>query len=244
MTAVHHPPDCDSGCGPGCDLNATVELVVERERRRLADALHDTTIQQLSVARILVDFASEQGSDDSLERVKGLLDVSIVQLRSLLWELTPAMLDQGDLHAAIKELGEQLCALWRLSYCCSVVGEATATLPNELVETLFQGARELMTNAGRHARARTCEVVVAIEDTGVSLTVRDDGMGIPPGSKAVCGHGDGYGLFRLRSRVEQLGGELTLNPCDGGGTVASLRLPLVAQRSGDRDGWSASIKTG
>lgn len=218
MAAVHHPL--------GCDLDAAVELAVERERRRLADALHDTTIQELVLARILVELASEESSDDRLERVKGLLDDSLTELRSLLWKLTPAILHPVSWEAAIEGLGEQLSARWHLSYRCRVVGEAGATLPNELAETLFLGARELMTNAGRHSRGSVCEVVVTFADHGVTLTVRDDGIGIRSAPKAGRREGGGYGLCRLSSRVKQLGGELSLGTPDAGGTLATLRLPI------------------
>ncbi len=227
------------------DQGAAMALAAERERRRLADELHDTTIQQLVLARILLDLASEGGPADHLERVKSLLDDSLAQLRSLTLELNPAVLRQAGLFAAIEWLSEQLGARWRLAYRCRVAGEAPAALTDALAEALFQGARELMNNAGRHARASACYVVLAFDDDSVALTVRDDGIGIGP--KRTAGRGDGvdggYGLFSLCSRVEQLGGELSLSPRDGGGTQASLRLPLPEHRSGDREGWSASVKT-
>lgn len=226
MTVGHSPPGRDLGCNGGCDLDAAVELAVERERRRLADALHDTTIQELVLARILVELASEEGCDDRLERVKGLLDDSLTQLRSLLWKLTPAIVHPVSWEAAIEGLGEQLSARWHLSYRCRVVGDARATLPNELAETLFLGARELMANAGRHAHASVCEVVVAFEDDGVALTVRDDGIGIRSAPKAGRGEGSGYGLCRLSSRVKQLGGALSLGRPVPGGTLATLSLPI------------------
>jgi signal transduction histidine kinase len=231
MTVGHSPPGRDLGCNGGCDLDAAVELAVERERRRLADALHDTTIQQLVLARILVDLTSEEvpGAADHLAQVRSLLDDSLAQLRALVWELTPAKLHQAGLVPAIDSLCDQLTARWRLRYRCHVTGEIPAVLSHALAEALFLSARELMNNAGRHARASRCELALAFRDDSVLLTVRDDGVGIGrAGTVRGINAGDcGYGLCSLRARAVQMGGELSLGPsCNGVGTQASLRLPL------------------
>lgn len=226
------------------DQGAAMALAAERERRRLADELHDTTIQQLVLARILLDLASEGGPADHLERVKSLLDDSLSQLRLLTLQLNPPALLQAGLFAAIEWLSEQLGSRWRLAYRCRVAGEAPAALPDALTETLFQGARELMTNVGRHARARTCDVLLAFDDDSVALTVGDDGIGIGPKRTAGRGNGvdGGYGLFSLRSRVEQLGGKLSLGKSGSGGTRASLRLPVRRERPpGDRNPAAAGL---
>jgi two-component system NarL family sensor kinase len=212
------------------EYRADVLRAVERERRRLADALHDTTVQQLVLARILVELTAEEepGSVDRLEQVRSLLDESLGQLRALVWELTPATLHQAGLLPAIDSLCDKLTARWHLHYRCHVTGEIPDVLSDALAETLVQAARELMTNAGRHARASTCEVVLAFDDDHVLLTVVDDGIGIDPKrssdwSGGPCG---GYGLHSLCARGKELGGELHLARRTAGGTEARLRLPL------------------
>lgn len=215
--------------------HAEMEQAVERERRRLADALHDTTVQQLVLARILVDLASEEepGSAGRLDQVRSLLDDSLAQLRSLVWELTPGTLRQAGLVPAIDSLCEQLGARWHLRYRCHVTGEIPPPLSDALAEALFLAARELMNNAGRHARASTCEVLLAFGDDSVLLTVIDDGIGINPkpksgGSGGLC---SGYGLHSLYARGKELGGELHLARRTAGGTEAHLRLPLEPRPS-------------
>jgi len=216
------------------DSGTAIAWALERERRRVADELHDTAIQQLVLARILIDRTREAGAADELDRVTQLLDDSLEQLRSLVLGLTPAVLCRNGLCPAIEWLCAQLGTRWRLDCGCRVVGDP-APLPNAITETLFQGARELMTNVGRHARAGTCEVVVRFSDDHVELTVRDDGIGIDPrrtGRGSPGGNG-GFGLFSLRARSKELGGELRLGAGKGGGTRAVLRLPLTQQAPGE-----------
>jgi len=207
------------------DQVAAMALGAEQERRRIADELHDTAIQQLVLARIVIDQVHEKAPAEPLDRVRWLLDDALEQLRALILGLTPALLHRAGFCAAIEWLSEHLRSRWRLTYRCQMLGDPAA-LPDTLAETLFQGARELMTNAGRHARARACDVVVKLGDHRVELTVSDDGIGIDPQRAGkVRGVEGGFGLFSLRSRVEGLGGELHLGPREGGGTRATLWLP-------------------
>jgi two-component system NarL family sensor kinase len=206
---------------------------VARERRRLADALHDTTIQELVLARILVDRAVEEtpAPADYLEELRCVLDDAMAQLRTLVWELAPRIPHQtAELVAAIEELCERLGARWRLPYRCQVTGAVPTVLLDALAETLLLAARELMTNAGRHAGATGCDLMLAFDGDTVVLTVCDDGIGIDgkQNARRSSGGDHGYGLLSLRSRTEQMGGELSLASRSGGGTEVNLRLPLSA----------------
>jgi signal transduction histidine kinase len=221
----------------GRTQEAVAAFAEQRERRRLAAALHDSTIQQLCLARMLMDLISEGESDDRVEKVKNLLDESLGQLRSLVWELTPAVLHQAGLVASIECLAKQLGARWRLPYRCDVSGKVPAGLPQALTESLVQGARELMTNVGRHARATACDLWLEFDEANVTLTVRDDGIGIGanPTAEPSPGAGCGYGLFSLRAQIQQLGGALSLGRGDGPGTQVTLSLPLPAGAQGKRE---------
>jgi len=209
------------------DQDAAIAVALERERRRLADELHDSAIQQIVLARILIERAAQHGPAEPLERAGRLLDEALQQLRCVVLGLTPALLEHQGLGPTIQWLGEQLGERWGLDYHCRVVGEAVA-LPDALTETLFQGARELMTNAGRHAHSSSCEVVLEFNHASVVLSVCDDGIGIDRNHRhrAIPGVEGGFGLISLRTRSAQLGGALALGPCEGGGTRAVLHLPL------------------
>jgi signal transduction histidine kinase len=178
-----------------------------------------------------------------LGRVGPLLDLSLGQLRTLVFELSPPVLYQAGLFAALDWLAGQLGGHWPVGYRCRLEGEPVA-LPDDLKVILFQGARELMTNVGRHARARTCAVVLSFERGVLRLAVEDDGVGIdaapPPGPAQdrdrVRGAGGGFGLFSLRSRIELLGGGLQVRRGEAGGTRATLWVPLPGPVPEDRSG--------
>jgi len=214
------------------DDQTGMRLAAERERRRIADELHDTTVQQLVLAQMLLGLAIEKGLLERLDEVRVLLEDSLEQLRALTMELAPGALQSAGVCAAIEWLSEQLGRRWRLHIRCSL-DRAANTLPDAISETLFQGARELMTNVARHARANVCDVAIRLSDEVVELSVEDDGIGID----ARCAAGrrpgldGGFGLFSLRSRAGELGGELSLDRREGGGTRACLRLPLATSQA-------------
>ncbi|WP_295587647.1 response regulator [uncultured Lamprocystis sp.] len=213
------------------EMDAALCLAEERERRCLADQLHDSTIQQLVLARILLDPVPGTVPGDASprsERLRELLDLSLSQLRTLVFELSPPVLYQGGLFPAVQWLGSELSARWSVRFDCRQEGELPM-LPDDLKVTLFQAARELMTNVCKHAQATGAEVRIRGAPGTALLTVRDDGIGIDQSrlvDQAAGREGGGFGLFSLRSRIELIGGRLIMQASPGGGTAANLWVPL------------------
>ena len=210
------------------ELDSELVLAEDRKRRRLADQLHDSAIQQLVLARILLDSRGFEGGEERVERVKGLLESTLVELRSLVFELSPPGLCQGGLDAGLQWLSDQLGARRDVRFSCRIEGKPVPA-PDAIKSILFQGARELMTNVGRHARAESAEVLLEFGADGLRLTVSDDGIGLPKPEKARSPgpKSGGFGLLSLRSRIESIGGSLDLRRGKGGGASASLWVPLV-----------------
>ena len=221
------------------EMDAELALAEERERRRLAERLHDSTIQQLVLARMLAageprgDPGGGPGGDPAAparsERMLALLDLSLGQLRDLVFELSPPILYQGGLIPALHWLAADLGGRGRLRFACREEG-ALPPIPEDLKVILYRSARELMLNVCRHARAEQAEVIIRGEPAAVELVVSDDGVGI--GSALECDDctplsGGGFGLFSLRSRIELIDGTLRLRRRPTGGTEAGIRVPLA-----------------
>jgi len=214
--------------------NAVMARIAERERGRIAEYLHDTTVQELVAARIMLDLAIEKDSTGGLAPVGTLLDTALGQLRSLVVEMSPPPLLGRELFAAIEEVSRQLSERWRLAYHCRLIGEP-ARLPEPYTNLLLAAARELITNVGRHAHARGFDLTLCCGPRAVMLTVRDDGHGLR-GKGSDGGHEGnenkalkgGFGLHSLRARAMDLGGQLALHAGKDGGVVAVLSLSLDA----------------
>ena len=158
-----------------------------------------------------------------MTRVRDGLARAVRQIREVMLDLHPVQLQVGGLQSALRAICAQQAAA--AGFTCAVeIEPAAAGRRDELVMSL---ARELLRNAGKHARAGEVLVRVALEDGALRLDVIDDGVGIPP-ERLGEALGEGHiGLASSRERAEAIGGSFRVGPRDDGqpGTQAVAILP-------------------
>jgi two-component system, NarL family, sensor kinase len=193
----------------------------ERERQALAEGLHDTALQNLLSARHELQEVAEAVDHPSLQRAEATIAQTVGQLRDIVSDLHPLVLDQAGLEAALSAVAAH--ATERGGFGVHV---AYSARPHHLQDRLLlAAARELLTNVVKHAHARTVNVRCAERDGWIELSVTDDGAGFDTstiGDRVVAGH---IGLASQRARIESAGGELTVESDLGEGTTATVRLP-------------------
>jgi signal transduction histidine kinase len=183
----------------------------ERERVRLASEIHDDALQQLAVARLEL-------RGGSVERAERSLDAADAALRGTLARVVPAAEALGGgLSVALERVAAELCDGAGLAWAVDVDPELDGEDPTLVVSI----ARELITNAVKHAAASRVEVSVARTGTGVRLEVRDDGRGFAGAHAAERGH---FGLALVENRARATGGGLEVLPGAGGGSVVAVEL--------------------
>ena len=189
----------------------------DRERRRLAEALHDEAIQNLLAARQELG-ANGIGSDLDLVRLG--LDRTVEQLRDAVFDLHPYVLEHAGLGAALEAVAERQARRGGFSFRVEVDPAATGALD----PLLFSIARELVTNAAKHAQARKLDVSLRSDGGEVVLEVADDGVGFDErllGEAPLSGH---IGLASCAERVEALGGRFEIASAPGSGARVRVRL--------------------
>ena len=225
-------------------LASELVLAEERERRRIAVALHDNIAQSLALAKMKLagvgrsvagDGVGDAGElADLVGSVQGMIDESISYTRSLLFDLSPPILYEVGLEAAVEMLAENTERQHRVTTVFTDDGQPKPVSEDFRV-VLFQAVRELLLNVVKHARARTAAVSMRRGDGEILITVADDGVGFDLGRLDDHGHGDGgFGLFSIRERLDHLGGRLDLKSQPGAGTVATLAGPLVTTARRER----------
>lgn len=195
----------------------------ERERRTLAEGLHDYAIQNLLSARHELQEASESVSHAALARAEQAIAETVESLRETVFELHPYVLEEAGLEAALRTVGERAArrAGARLQLDLAYGGRH----PHEGV--LFVAANELLANAVRHASPATIEIRLAERDGFLLLDVADDGRGFDPsalGERLADGH---IGLASQRVRIEALGGSFQVRSSPGAGTRVAIRVPTT-----------------
>jgi two-component system NarL family sensor kinase len=188
----------------------------DRERRRLAGALHDEAVQNLLAAR------HELAGGGDVAFVQHGLDRTIEQLRDAVFDLYPAALDHAGLAAALEAVAARVGR--RAGFAWQVEVDREAIGPYD--QLLFSLARELIVNVAKHAGAANATVRVRTTPGELQLEVADDGRGLEPArlrSAPLEGH---IGLASATERVEALDGVLEIAAEPGHGTLVRVRIPL------------------
>jgi two-component system sensor histidine kinase UhpB len=209
-------------------LSSRLLLIEERERRNFSQLLHDHIGQSLTYAKLRLGVLRSQISDkevlEPIEDVLNLVEQMSQETRSLTYELSPPLLYEIGLDAALEWLCEHFEDRYELR--CKFEGtEQPERLEIDARIVLFQAARELLFNVVKHAKAGEAQVSIARSDGRVRLSVKDNGIGMKAPLPAESGSA-GFGLFSVRERLQQIGGIIQVESQETGGTCVSLILPI------------------
>ncbi len=210
-------------------LSSQLLLVEEKERRSMAVALHDNIGHALSSAVMeLEKLKSETGEENSprFKNIHSILDESIKATHTLTFELSPPLLYDLGLAAALDWLAEKTTKQYEISVkfidqgIGSDIDESTAIL-------LFQSVRELLFNMVKHAKASKAAIFMKNDGSDLEIVVDDDGKGFdianPDSHSNTKG---GFGLFSIQERLGSQGGYMEIDSKVGQGTRITLVFPL------------------
>jgi PAS domain S-box-containing protein len=212
-------------------LTTELNLTEQRERKRLAGELHDHLAQMLVLVRLKLAQAKQGPVSSSLEMIHQAEDVvnqSLAYTRNLVAELSPPVLHEFGLPAALRWLGEQMYR-YQLAVSVRIQSAEDLRLPEDQAVLLFQSVRELLINAAKHAVSKYALVIVEEREGSLRIQVEDEGVGFDPLSitpQKGSPMSSQFGLFSIRERMNALGGRFELHSAPGEGTRAILILPL------------------
>jgi signal transduction histidine kinase len=200
------------------------QLSLYADRDRIARDLHDLAIQRLFGLSMSLQGAYKITEKPAVAKrlAQGItdLDDTIKVIRSTIFALGTHELDQDSpsLRAEVIEVCEQATAVLGFSPAVRFTGPVDTLIGDEVADQLLAVLREALSNTARHAHATGLDVDVAADGASVTLTVTDDGVGIPDGGRR-------SGLANLRERAERLGGSFTATRGPVGGTKLLWTVP-------------------
>ena len=210
-------------------LAARIEEARESERTGIARELHDQVGQALTAIKLDLDrlaSTSEMSVAQQalIEGMAKLVDQTADDVRRISSDLRPGLLDDIGLVSAMEW---QLASFQEHSGIrCNLAGDVDeAPLDRARSTALFRVFQELLTNVTRHACASHVEVAIAVHSGELTLTVADDGRGIPTEQ---IGARTSLGIIGMQERLLPLGGELSFAAREPNGTVAMVTIPLPA----------------
>lgn len=206
---------------------AAAEATLGQERSRLARELHDSLVKSLegislqAKAMVIGGKAVEEASMISSAATQSIQD-SRQLLRGLREDSVP------PLASSLKTLADEIGAMYPVSVGLDVQG--CLELPLDMRYCAQKIAEEALVNAARHSGANRLQCAAHCREGALSLTVRDSGKGFTMRDERTARKSDHFGLAGMRERAEDLGGTLTVNTQQGGGTQVMLRLPAKEQK--------------
>jgi len=202
----------------------TEQLSLFRDRDRIARDLHDTVIQRLFATGMQLEssmrYVTEPEASDRIQGAVGDLDKTIKEIRSTIYSLqrserTPS----SSLRARIVELIEELTPALGFTPALRLEGLVDTRVSKEVGENLLPVVREALSNTARHAHAHHADVSLVVNESWVTVTVTDDGVGISD-------NGRRSGLANLEARARSLAGAFTAHSAPEGGAELIWRVPL------------------
>ena len=224
------PPDAETaqraggGTAERRELFADFVSAGELERRRVAESIHDDSIQviaamgmRLQMLRRAVDDPDQLGLLTEAERA---VQLSISRLRHLVYELHPPGLEQEGLAVALALALDATERDSGIEYRLDDQFTSQPAMPQSAI--LFRITQEALANVREHAHARSVTVTLLERDDGHAVRVADDGCGFATSSSP---RGEGYGFVSMRARVRLGGGSLRVDSAPGAGTTVEAWLP-------------------
>lgn len=204
-------------------------LTLTNERQRMARELHDTLAQGLAGVILQLEAAADHLQKGNDERAHAILQQSITRARSTLVDARQVIDDlrmlpqpRTDLAVMLRQEAERLRS--EGGPACEITCPKAIILDEEAATQIEKIVSEVLTNIGKHAGARCCQVKVQVDTDHLHFEIGDDGIGFDPEAPAGPGH---YGLVGMRERVRLLNGALRIESVPGQGTLCLIDLPTA-----------------
>jgi signal transduction histidine kinase len=221
------PPETAVAASERYELLAQFVAAGEQERRRLAEGIHDDSIQAMAALgmrlQMLRRTLSESGQLAVLTEAEQAVQLSIARLRHLVFELHPPGLEQEGLSVAL-ELALDSDRTSGVDY--RFVDQLSAQPTTEISAILFRIAQEALENVREHSGATSVTVTLLERDGGAAVRIADDGCGFDPGLAAPGSRSTGFAAMRARARLGC--GTLCVESTPEGGATVEAWVPYAA----------------
>jgi signal transduction histidine kinase len=212
-------------------LQQTIEAQ-EKERKRLAQQLHDESGHELAFLRFTVDRLAKSLPATATEaqklvlQIQETIDLAAETMRRIIADLHPALLDQLGLVPALRWLTER--TLQPLNIEVMITTEPGLELPKEAEVVMFRIAQTAVDNIARYSQAKHVSLALQSGELGgVKMVIKDDGKGFDPSLTAYNPVAQrGLGLTSMRERATTVGGTIEISSTPDQGTVIEVWLPF------------------
>jgi len=203
----------------------------DEERHRIARELHDNIGQQVTALRLILQAAQHGAINGAVrahvDRAQALVERLDEQLDFVTGEMRASSLHLG-LVPAVEQFVREWSAMFGIAAAADCVGVADLQLDRAVETHLYRVVQEAINNIHKHASATRVSVVLERQDSGLVLTVEDNGRGFDAAAEAQ-NPGRGLGLASMRERAQLIGGTLEIQSVRAKGTTIVVRVPIAGR---------------
>jgi len=229
-------------------LQEEIVLAEERERRHIGQVLHEEMAQNLALVNMKLREAEQQeaprrnidddgpGISKQLSETRQLITLMIGQIRTMIFDLFPTVLDDQGLVPAMLWYADHFTK--RTNIDVSVYGvSGSLGLAESQKIYLFRSFKELLQNAWKHSDTKEIVATVKKKDNHVRLTVDDEGEGFDPDKiKNNANELKGIGLISIKQWITAMEGTMSIESQPGKGTRVAIDIPLADPEKTQRPG--------
>lgn len=215
-------------------LSSQLMTAQERERKRIAQELHDSIGQYLTTIKLRIRQVYDSISDanrvpvlESLDTITTIVQDTIGEVRKIVMDLRPSILDDLGIQATIK----WFCREFKITNSSIEITEKIdiqeEELPDDLKIVMYRIIQEALNNIAKHSRADHISLSLFRGEGSVVLKIEDNGIGLDMGK--IMSQDDSwvhFGLAGMKERTELSGGSFSIVSDKGSGTVIAAKWPL------------------
>ncbi len=212
-------------------LGVSIIKAQEEERRRVARDIHDGPAQLLANIVMRSEFClkmmevDQTKVRDELYALQDMVRQSLQDVRKIIFDLRPMVLDDLGLVPAVKRYVEDFQSQYGLPVELVIIG-SPRRFSMAVEVAIFRVVQECLSNIRKHAKARQVMIKLEILNNKINAVVKDDGAGFNLQHFMNSAGKEGFGLIGMRERVQILNGELIIHSSPGQGTTISVSVPF------------------
>jgi len=222
-------------------LSVKLQEVEEANRKEIARELHDRVGQSLTALNINLNILHNQLQPEQLEKVNDrlmdsidLVEKTTVNIRDVMAELRPQVLDDYGLAASLRWYRERFCKRTGIQIDLETTTIEETRFPEKVETALFRIMQEAFNNVIKHAQATTISVTAAATAKTLAVTIIDNGQGFEMSTNNSSQDLQHWGLVNMRERAEALGGQFQIESEPGKGTRLQVKIPIHMEERDDQ----------
>jgi len=214
------------------EISTQLAMTEERERRQLAEELHDNLGQLLAAIKIQLSMIDKPSLRDTIRCILTLVAEADDVVRTIVQHSSPPILKVIGLVPALESLREDIKRLYGLDVSLDIA-LCDRKLPEGTEALLYRSIRELLINAAKYAGIGSARLSIHCDGNTLNVVVHDEGRGFDPAGREEGGTGrTTFGLDSIRERIVVLGGDMSVTSGPGQGTTVCLRVPCSIVQEG------------